>query len=113
MNNEEIFKVFTEEQQKILANIVETYIDEVDEKLKNLNDNDDWETQIKEYLGAYYLILRSMEFASIDTRILVAKAICEPILQDVMSFTLRFLGTNYFKQKNQKAVEELKRMVGE
>lgn len=65
MNNEEIFKVFTEEQQKILANIVETYIDEVDEKLKNLNENDDWEAQIKEYLGAYYLVLRCMEFASV------------------------------------------------
>ena len=113
MNNEEIFKVFTEEQQKIIANIVENYIDEVDEKLKKLNENDDWEAQIKEYLGAYYLILRSMEFASVDPRMLVVKAICEPILQEVISFTLRFLVTNYFNQKNQKAVEELKRMVGE
>lgn len=107
------FEGFTPEQAEELSKIVEAYIEDLDRHLVELRDNNDWLQQLKEYLGAYFMVLRAVEFAAINPRTIILKAMIEPMLEEIMTFTTRFLGSQYIDNRDKKAAEELRKMVGE
>lgn len=97
----EINRILNEAQNNWTASITE------------IHESKDWERSIKYFVEAYFAMNHVVEFTSVNSQFLITKAIFQPIIDDMMGFLLNFLLDMHFKQKNQKAVEELKRMVGE